>query len=44
MRRSSLALGLIAFGAVALLLEVGHTQFARGKADARLANILDFFG
>lgn len=36
MRRSSLAFGLIAFGAVALLLEAGHAQFARGSAEARL--------
>lgn len=36
MRRSSLAFGLIALGATALLLEAGHAQLARGKAIARM--------
>ena len=36
MRRSSLAFGLIALGAVALAMELGHAHLSRDAATARL--------
>lgn len=41
MRRSSLAFGLIALGATALLIAAVHAQLARGAAESRMAASAD---